>query len=63
VAVAGTPGQVDPWEVVNQPPLLLELDLYDSDVALKDGLRREGGGWDERGVREYARVMGSAEMV
>lgn len=49
--------------MVNQPPLLLELDLYDSDVALKDGLRREGGGWDERGVREYARVMGSAEMV
>ncbi len=52
-------------EVVNQPPPLEDWNLYDSDAALVEGLRRESGGWDgaEDRVRAYGGVMGSARVL
>jgi putative acyl-CoA dehydrogenase len=50
-------------EVVNQPPPLENLNLYDTDTALREGLQREGGAWAEERVRTYGAVMGSAHTV
>ncbi len=48
--------------VTNQPPPLEDLNLYDGDAALREGLHREGGAWAEDRVRAYAGIMGSARV-
>jgi putative acyl-CoA dehydrogenase len=51
----------DTHEVLNQPPALEGYDLFASDAALVEGLRREGGGAFEKEVAEFGRIAGSAE--
>src|ERR1700760_414768 len=46
-------------EVLNQPPALDGYDVAD-DPAMLAGLRREGAGWAEDGIRELGRLAGSA---
>ncbi|HXJ63939.1 MAG TPA: acyl-CoA dehydrogenase family protein [Actinomycetota bacterium] len=46
----------------NQPPPLVDYDPLESDPALLDGLRREGGGWAEERVRR-ASVMAGGEAL
>jgi putative acyl-CoA dehydrogenase len=48
-------------DVVNQPPPFEDVDLLGADLALTEGLRREGAGWAEERVRECGLVAGSAE--
>ena len=50
-------------EVLNQPPPLVDYNLYDTDRALVEGLAREGGGWAEDGVRGYGEILGRAETI
>ncbi len=50
-------------EVLNQPPRLAPVDLFESDLALREALEREGGGWGEQRVREAGVVAGSLEAV
>jgi putative acyl-CoA dehydrogenase len=50
-------------EVINQPPPLEDLDLFESDAALREGLEREGGGWARERVRAYGVLTGSAEFL
>jgi putative acyl-CoA dehydrogenase len=41
-------------EVLNQPPPLEGHNAFDADLALREGLEREGGGWGldrARGLR------------
>ncbi|OLF10312.1 DNA alkylation response protein [Actinophytocola xinjiangensis] len=45
--------------VINQVPLLVDHDVAD-DPALLEGLRREGAGWAEPGLRELGRLAGTA---
>ena len=48
-------------EVLNQPPPFEDVNLFDADVALQEGLEREGGGWAVDRVRDTGAVAGSAE--
>ncbi|MFF4395148.1 acyl-CoA dehydrogenase family protein [Streptomyces sp. NPDC001480] len=47
-------------DVTNQPPPLAPYDASE-DVALLEGLRREGAGWAEEDVRRLGALAGSAE--
>lgn len=49
-------------EVLNQAPPLVEYNLFDSDRALVEAVRREGGGWGEPVIRELGRLVGTAEV-
>jgi putative acyl-CoA dehydrogenase len=48
-------------EVRNQPPPLEPVNLFDVDLALREALEREGGGWGVDRAREAGAVAGSAE--
>jgi putative acyl-CoA dehydrogenase len=48
-------------DVLNQPPPLQPLNLFDADLALQEALAREGGGWGTDRAREAGAVAGSVE--
>jgi putative acyl-CoA dehydrogenase len=48
-------------EVLNQPPPLQPVNLFDVDLALQEALEREGGGWGVDRAREAGAVAGSIE--
>ena len=50
-------------EVQNQPPPLVPYDAYVTDVALREALAREGGGWAEDSVAAYGAVAGGELMA
>jgi putative acyl-CoA dehydrogenase len=58
-----SPQQRDPHEVFNQPPPLQDYNLFSSDIALMEAVRREGGGWIEPEAKEFGAVLGSAEVL
>ena len=47
-------------QVSNQPPPLVDLNLYTSDRALVEGVAREGGGRHQEAHVRYGEIMGSA---
>lgn len=49
--------------VENQPPQLQDYNAFDTDVALSEALRREGGAWAESKVREFGELCGSQRAV
>jgi putative acyl-CoA dehydrogenase len=50
-------------EVRNQAPPLQPINLFDTDLALSEALRREGGGWGVDRAREAGGVAGSVEAL
>lgn len=50
-------------EVTNVPPVLGDQDLYGKDLPLQEGLLREGAGWAEREVINFAMKAGSEETL
>jgi putative acyl-CoA dehydrogenase len=48
-------------EVLNQSPPLQPVNLFEIDLALREGLEREGGGWGLQRAREAGVVAGSVE--
>ena len=67
-----TPGGNDPLPapssnparaVLNQPPPLQPINLFESDLALRETLEREGGGWGLDRVREAGAAAGSVEAL
>jgi putative acyl-CoA dehydrogenase len=50
-------------EVTNQPPPLAGYDLAGADVALLEGLRREGADWAEDSLHALGTLAGSAEAI
>ncbi|MFZ5719176.1 MAG: isovaleryl-CoA dehydrogenase [Pseudomonadota bacterium] len=46
-------------EVSNQPPDLPAYDLFATDVALVEAVRREGAAWAEGDLSAYGRVLGA----
>jgi putative acyl-CoA dehydrogenase len=55
---------IDPArEVINQAPPLQPINLFDVDVALREGLEREGGGWGVDRAQEAGGAAGSAEAL
>ncbi|MCW8195808.1 isovaleryl-CoA dehydrogenase [Proteobacteria bacterium 005FR1] len=55
--------QLDTHEVLNQPPLLQDYNMYSSDLALQEAVRREGGQWAEEGLKDYGEICGSARTI
>ncbi|HUA44699.1 MAG TPA: acyl-CoA dehydrogenase family protein [Solirubrobacteraceae bacterium] len=50
-------------EVLNQPPPLQPVNLFEIDLALREGLDREGGDWGADRAREAGAVAGSVEAL
>jgi putative acyl-CoA dehydrogenase len=50
-------------EITNQPPPLVDYDLFGSDPGLVAALRREGAGWAEGKAEALGRAAGSAEVL
>jgi putative acyl-CoA dehydrogenase len=50
-------------EVLNQPPPLQPLNLFEVDLALQEALEREGGDWGVDRARETGAAAGSVEAV
>jgi putative acyl-CoA dehydrogenase len=48
-------------EVLNQPPELEPLNLFETDLALREALEREGGGWGRGRAFEAGGAAGSVE--
>ena len=50
-------------EVGNQPPPLVDLNLYDSDLCFKEAARREGATWAEARLSRFGAEAGSARVM
>jgi putative acyl-CoA dehydrogenase len=50
-------------EVFNQPPPLVDYNLFDADAPLREALEREGGSWAQDMVRELGRLAGTEEAI
>jgi putative acyl-CoA dehydrogenase len=50
-------------EVLNQPPPLEGHNVYSTDTALLEGIRREGAGWAESRLESYGEVLGRPETI
>ena len=48
-------------EVLNQSVPFEDVNLFEADLALREALEREGGGWAVDRVRDTGAVAGSAE--
>src|SRR3989454_595161 len=55
-------GTMPTHEVLNQPPPLEGYNLFAEDRALAEGLRREGAGWAEEGVRRLGELAGGEAL-
>jgi putative acyl-CoA dehydrogenase len=50
-------------EVLNQPPPLQPINLFDGDLALREALEREGGGWGIDRAHEAGAAAGSVAAL
>ncbi|MGH7708610.1 MAG: isovaleryl-CoA dehydrogenase [Vulcanimicrobiaceae bacterium] len=50
-------------EVANQPPPLVEYDVFSTDEALASGVARFDGGWARGALRELGRFAGSEQVI
>src|ERR1700730_7899153 len=50
-------------EVANQPPPLVNHNLFESDAPLREALEREGGGWAHDLVHELGGLAGTEEAI
>ena len=48
-------------EVTNMPPYIGDQDLWQSDIILREGVAREGGGWAADKLAAFGRITGAAE--
>ncbi len=53
----------EPREVLNQPPVLENYNLFASDIALQDAVQREGAEWIIPRAQEFGTLMGRAETL
>jgi putative acyl-CoA dehydrogenase len=50
-------------DVLNQSVPFEDVNLFDSDLALREALEREGAGWAVDRARDTGAVAGSAEAM
>jgi putative acyl-CoA dehydrogenase len=50
-------------EVFNQPPPLVDYDVFNADAALREALLREGAAWAEEELTALGSLAGSAEPI
>jgi putative acyl-CoA dehydrogenase len=58
-----TMGPFDTHEVLNQAPPFANQNLFGCDLALREALLREGGGWAEAALHALGAVLGAAETL
>ena len=49
--------------VTNQPPPLVEYNLFERDVELIEAISREGAGWAHSPLTEFGQRIGSEEVI
>jgi putative acyl-CoA dehydrogenase len=50
-------------DVLNQAPPIVPYDVFEADLALREALEREGGGWGVDRLRDAGQLAGSAEAL
>ncbi len=55
--------QLPTHEITNQPPPFEDIDLWTSDIALREAVARSDGAWAEPRLREFGQTMGSAQVI
>ena len=50
-------------DVLNQAPPIVPYDVFEADLALKEALEREGGGWGIDRLRDTGQLAGSPEAL
>ncbi|KPD14003.1 acyl-CoA dehydrogenase family protein [Phaeobacter sp. 11ANDIMAR09] len=50
-------------EVTNMPPHMGDQDLWSSDLALREGIAREGAAWAEPQLADFGQVAGREEVL
>src|SRR6266849_2770012 len=50
-------------QAFNQPPPLVDYNLFDADLPLRESLEREGGSWAQEMVSELGRLAGTDEAI
>jgi len=50
-------------DVLNQPPPLVNFNLYTTDLVLMEAVKREGASWAEEKLKKFGALMGSAEVI
>lgn len=50
-------------EVTNQVPELQDYNLFATDLALTEGVRRENAGWHEERLRQFGAKLGSRDIL
>ncbi|HVP47592.1 MAG TPA: isovaleryl-CoA dehydrogenase [Bryobacteraceae bacterium] len=50
-------------EILNQPPPLVDYNLFSTDRALREAVAREGAGWACVELEEFGRQAGTAEAI
>jgi putative acyl-CoA dehydrogenase len=55
--------QLDTHEVANQPPPLIDRNLYADDPILREALHREGAAWAEDRLQAFGAAIGSEHML
>jgi putative acyl-CoA dehydrogenase len=63
MAVDSPTGAFSTHEVTNQAPPLADLDLFSTNVALVEGLEREGAGWARERCAEAGRAWGGEPLL
>ena len=53
----------DTHEVANQPTALADYNLFESDLALQEAVRREGAAWAEESLRAFGARVGAADYL
>src|SRR5260370_38919410 len=48
---------------LKQPPPLVDYNLFEADLALREALEREGGSWAQDMVSELGRLAGTQEAI
>ncbi len=50
-------------EVTNQPTALADYNLFETDLALQEAVRREGAAWAEESLRAFGARVGTADYL
>ena len=50
-------------DVLNQAPPIVPYNLFEADLALREALEREGGGWGVDRLRDTGELAGSPEAL
>jgi putative acyl-CoA dehydrogenase len=57
------PAAFETHEVLNQAPPLENYNLFSTDLALREALKREGGAWAEESLTQFGARLGRAETI